>query len=129
MRAAKPAASSAAAAGDHGPSALRRRAGLWRTLTGSASTAVAAFALLAFGCALLAVAGPRASAELRTSAFRQLVARTPAAEKTIIGGSKEQSDGGTLDAELSGAVKRMHARALEPTKTSDGDGDKAMYER
>jgi hypothetical protein len=51
------------------------------------------------------------------------------AEKTIIGGSKEQSDGGTLDAELSGAVKRMHARALEPTKTSDGDGDKAMYER
>jgi hypothetical protein len=51
------------------------------------------------------------------------------AEKTIIGGSMEQSNGGTLDPELSGAVKRMHARALETTKTSDGDGDKAITER
>jgi putative ABC transport system permease protein len=57
----------------------------WRRLTGSASGTVIAFGVLALACALAAVAGPRASAQLRTSAFRQLVASTPALTKTIVG--------------------------------------------
>ena len=57
----------------------------WRRLTGSASGTAIAFGVLALACALAAVAGPRASAQLRTSAFRQLVASTPALSKTIVG--------------------------------------------
>jgi putative ABC transport system permease protein len=63
-----------------------RPAARWRrSLTGSATAAVVAFGLLAFGCTMVAVAGPRAGAELRTNAFRQAVAQTPAGTKTILG--------------------------------------------
>jgi len=57
----------------------------WRRLTGSAAATTVAFSLLVCACALIAVAGPRASAELRTNAFRQLVASTPAVAKAVIG--------------------------------------------
>jgi len=56
----------------------------WRALTGSASTVVAALGLLVCLSALLAVAGPRAAAEIRTDAFRQLVATSPATDKAVI---------------------------------------------
>jgi putative ABC transport system permease protein len=62
-----------------------RVAGWWRRLTGSASGTAIAFGVVALACALAAVAGPRTSAQLRTSAFRQLVASTPALSKSIIG--------------------------------------------
>jgi putative ABC transport system permease protein len=68
--------------------AARSRSGVaasWRRLTGSAAVTTLAFGLLVCMCALVAVGGPRASAHLRTNAFRELVARTPALDKTVIG--------------------------------------------
>ena len=65
---------------------LRIRAGAWwRALTGSASSAAVALGLLLCLCALLAVVGPRAVAQLRTSAVRQLIATGPATDKTVVG--------------------------------------------
>ena len=57
----------------------------WRVLTGSASTAAVALGLLLCLCALLAVVGPRAAEQLRTNAFRQLIATSPATDKTVMG--------------------------------------------
>jgi len=72
-----------------GPAGSVRLTGLvargWRRLTGSASGTAIAFGVVALACALAAVAGPGASAQLRTSAFRQLVASTPSLTKTIVG--------------------------------------------
>ncbi len=62
-----------------------RGAAWWRALTGSASAAAAALGLLICLCTLLAVVGPRAAGELRTSALRQLIATTPATDKAVIG--------------------------------------------
>jgi hypothetical protein len=53
--------------------------------------------------------------------------RKGVAEETIIGGSGEQSDGGTLDVELSGAAARIYRNAVENRETPDGD--KALTER
>jgi hypothetical protein len=53
--------------------------------------------------------------------------RKGVAEKTVIGGSGEQSDGGTLDADLSGAASRIYRNAVENRETPDGD--KALTER
>jgi putative ABC transport system permease protein len=65
---------------------LGSRAGAWwRALTGSASAAAAALGLLVCLCALLAVVGPRADAQLRSSALRHLLATAPAANKAVIG--------------------------------------------
>jgi putative ABC transport system permease protein len=65
---------------------LGSRAGAWwRALTGSASTAAAALGLLACLCTLLAVIGPRATAQVRTTAVRQLIATAPAINKAVIG--------------------------------------------
>ena len=69
-----------------GPARLTGRAAHgWRRLTGSASGTAIAFGVVTLACALAAVAGPRASAQLRTSAFKQLVASAPALNKTIVG--------------------------------------------
>ena len=57
----------------------------WRALTGSASAAPVALGLLACLGTLLAVAGPRAGAEMRTAAFRNFIAAAPATEKAVIG--------------------------------------------
>jgi putative ABC transport system permease protein len=57
----------------------------WRALTGSASAATAALGLLACLCTLLAVIGPRATAQVRTTAVRQLIATAPAINKAVIG--------------------------------------------
>jgi putative ABC transport system permease protein len=78
----------------------------WRRLTGSASGTAIAFGVLALACALAAVAGPRTSAQLRTSAFRQLVASTPALDKTIVG---------TLDAGSFGFATHSQAGSAELT--------------
>jgi putative ABC transport system permease protein len=65
---------------------LGGRAGAWwRALTGSASTAAVALSLLACLCTLLAVIGPRATAQVRTTAVRQLVKTAPAINKAVIG--------------------------------------------
>jgi putative ABC transport system permease protein len=69
-----------------GPARLTGRvAHGWRRLTGSASGTAIAFGVVTLACALAAVVGPRASAQLRTSAFKQLVASAPALDKTIVG--------------------------------------------
>ncbi len=57
----------------------------WRALTGSASTAVAALGLLVCLCTLLAVVGPRATAQVRTDAYRQVIATAYATDKVVIG--------------------------------------------
>lgn len=57
----------------------------WRALAGSASVAAVALGLLACLCTLLAVAGPRAAAQLRTTAFRQFIAGAPALDKDVVG--------------------------------------------
>ena len=62
-----------------------RSAAWWRALTGSASTAAVALSLLACLCTLLAVVGPRATAQVRTTAVRQLVATAPVINKAVIG--------------------------------------------
>ena len=70
------------------PGSARLRLGLvsrWRLITGSASATAVAFCVVAFACSLVALAGPRAGAQLRTNAFRQIVAATPAANKTVVG--------------------------------------------
>jgi putative ABC transport system permease protein len=65
---------------------LGSRAGAWwRALTGSASKAAAALGMLACLCTLLAVIGPRATAQVRTTAVRQLVATAPVINKAVIG--------------------------------------------
>jgi putative ABC transport system permease protein len=64
---------------------LGSRAGAWwRGLTGSASIAAVALSLLACLCTLLAVVGPRATAQVRTTAARQLIATAPAINKAVI---------------------------------------------
>ena len=82
------------------PPAARRRPSIaprWRRLTGSAAATTFAFGLLVCMCTLVAVAGPRASAHLRTNAFRELVARTPALDKTVIGTDDLSSLGPALN--------------------------------
>jgi putative ABC transport system permease protein len=81
----------------------------WRRLTGSASGAAIAFGVLALACALAAVAGPRASAQLRTSAFRQLVASTPALTKTIVG----TVNAGSIDFAVNSQVQAAQVTQLQ----------------
>jgi len=57
----------------------------WKALTGTAPAAAVALGLLACMCTVLAVAGPRAAAQLRTTAFRQYISAAPAAQKTVVG--------------------------------------------
>jgi putative ABC transport system permease protein len=82
------------------PPAARRRSSIaarWRRLTGSAAVTTFAFGLLVCMCALVAVAGPRTNAHLGTDAFRELVARTPALAKTVIGTDDLSSLGPALN--------------------------------
>jgi putative ABC transport system permease protein len=80
-----------------------------RRLTGSASGTAIAFGVVALACALAAVAGPRASAQLRTSAFRQLVASTPALTKTIVG----TVNAGSIDFGLHNQVEARQVTQLQ----------------
>ena len=85
------------------PNGVRSRvARSWRRLTGAAAVSALAFGLIAGGCCLVAVAGPRASAALRTTAFRQTVAAAPALDKAVVGTIDDDSLatalGGSLDA-------------------------------
>jgi putative ABC transport system permease protein len=109
---------SAPASAERGPAARRparparlaaRAASGWRRLTGSASGTAIAFGLLALACALAAVAGPRASAQLRTNAFRQLVASAPPLDNVIIG---------TLDAGSLGSATNSHVGAAVVTRVA-----------
>jgi len=96
-----------------GPARPVRLTGLvargWRRLTGSASGTAIAFGVVALACALAAVAGPRASAQLRTSAFRQLVASTPALNKTIVG----TVNAGSIDFGLHNQVEANQVTQLQ----------------
>ena len=69
----------------------------WRLISGAASATAAAFCLVAFACSLVAVAGPRATAQLDTNAFRQLAVSTPAGDKTVMGAMDAQSLGTALN--------------------------------
>jgi putative ABC transport system permease protein len=62
---------------------LRRVTGSWKTSAGTASAATVSLGLLLFACVLLALAGPRFGVQLQTNAVRQVIARTPVAEKVI----------------------------------------------
>lgn len=82
------------------PSLLRMlAASSWRQLTGTASAAVG-FCLVACACCLVAVAGPRAGTQLRTTAFQHLAATTPAADTSVIG----TLDAGSLSSALNQQV-------------------------
>lgn len=76
----------------------------WRLITGAASATAVVFCLVAFACTLVAVAGPRASAQLDTKAFRQLAAATPAADKSVMG---------TLDADTVGTALTKQVGAAQ----------------
>ncbi len=76
----------------------------WRLITGAASATAIAFCIVALACTLVAVAGPRASAQLDTNAFRQLAATTPAADKTVMG---------TLDADTLGTALNRQVGAAQ----------------
>jgi putative ABC transport system permease protein len=93
------------------PPRRHRLAAGWRRLTGAASTTAVAFCLLACGSALVAVAGPRASAELATNALGQLAAATPPLEESVIG----TTDANTLASATGHPVDQgqlQHARAV-----------------
>jgi putative ABC transport system permease protein len=72
----------------------------WRLITGAASATAVAFCLVASASSLVAVAGPRAGAQLRTNAFRQIVAATPAADKTVVGTLDANTLGAALNAQV-----------------------------
>ncbi len=62
---------------------LRRVTGSWKTSAGTASAATVSLGLLLFACVLLALAGPRFGAQLQTNAVRQVITRSPIADKVI----------------------------------------------
>ena len=62
---------------------LRRVTGSWKTGAGTASAATVSLGLLLFACVLLALGGPRFSAQVQTNAVRHVMAQTPVAEKVI----------------------------------------------
>ena len=59
------------------------RAGTVRALTGAGPAATASFALLVLGCVFLAVAAPRASLAMRTTALHQQLAAVPAVQRSV----------------------------------------------
>lgn len=65
-------------------SLTRRAARGWRMLAGNARTATAGLGLLMLACVLAAMAGPRVSAQMQTSALRAEIARAPAGTPTIL---------------------------------------------
>lgn len=83
----------------------------WRRLVGTASGITIGFGVLVLACALVAVAGPRASEQLRTSAFRQILAREPALDTTIVG----RVDAGSL-----GFALHSQVGATQLTRTQAG---------
>ncbi len=87
-----------------------RLAAGWRALTGSASAAAVALGLLACLCTALAVAGPRAAGELRTTALSKLIAAAPAVAKTVVASTED----GTLSspAGLSASQLRLGTQQL-----------------
>jgi putative ABC transport system permease protein len=87
----------------------------WRRLTGAASATAVAFCLLACAGGLVAVAGPRASAQLRTHALRQLAAAAPALGAAVVGNIDANSLGTALNtpvdqAQLQRAKADLHRR-------------------
>jgi putative ABC transport system permease protein len=75
--------------GHRGDGAVARLATAWRALTGSAPAAAVTLGLLGCLCAGLAVAGPRAGAELRSTALSKLIAAAPAANKTVVASTED----------------------------------------
>jgi putative ABC transport system permease protein len=95
-------------AGTSGPAGLSRLRILvttrWRQITGSASATAVAFCLVACACSLVAVAGPRAGAQLGTNAFRQLARSTPAADKTVVGALDDNTLGAAFNRPVGAAL-------------------------
>jgi putative ABC transport system permease protein len=98
----------------------------WRALTGSGSATTVAFGVLASAGVLVALAGPRASAELSTNAFRDQVAQTPAIAKTVIGTDTDSDlsagfQPGISYAQIQSAqhllAGRLSALPLDPART------------
>jgi putative ABC transport system permease protein len=99
----------------------------WRALTGSASTAAVALSLLACLCTLLAVIGPRATASVRTTAVRQLIATALPFNKAVIGTVSDSSLGAGqplgLDAGLIERTKDQLRRNLQTLPLSPAVAD------
>jgi putative ABC transport system permease protein len=100
----------------------------WRRLEGSASSAALAFAVLVCACLVLAVAGPRSGAQLRTKAFQQLAAATPAIDKTVSGtvsaGDLVEPTGqsvGLAQLQLIGARLRSNLARVAPLTAASSD--------
>jgi putative ABC transport system permease protein len=89
-----------------------RTAGGWRRLTGSASGTAIAFGVLALACSLAAVAGPRTSAQLGTTAFRQLAASAPALDTSIVGTLDAGSLGTATQSQVGSALLTRVAAKL-----------------
>lgn len=107
-------APSAGAAGTGAPRAQRARAG-WTRLTGAGPGISAGLALLIFACVFMAVAGPRASLNLRTHALhRALAGAGPLAESVF--GNVDYSGFSTMQQGPFGAASISHARAALASK-------------
>jgi putative ABC transport system permease protein len=105
---------------------LGNRASGWRALTGSASAAATALGLLVCLCTLLAVVGPRAEAQVRTTAVRQVMAAGPATDKAVIGtvsdatlgaGQPQGLDAGLIERARAQLHANLATLPLSPART------------
>jgi putative ABC transport system permease protein len=102
-----------------------RTPGWWRVLTGSASTSAVALGILLCLFTLLAVAGPRADAQLRTIAFRHVVATAPATDKAVVGsvsdttlgvGEPQGLDAGQVERTKDALRRNLQTLPLSPAR-------------
>jgi len=91
-----------------------RLSGRWRALTGTASAATAGLGLLMLACVLVAMAGPRASAQMQTRAVRQIIAQASADSKAVVATASASqltpSTGVPTVAEITGVASELHAQ-------------------
>jgi putative ABC transport system permease protein len=86
----------------------------WRALTGTASAATAGLGLLVLACVLVAMAGPRASAQMQTRAAQQIIAQAPADSKVVVARASASqmtpSTGVPTVAEITGVGSELHSQ-------------------
>jgi putative ABC transport system permease protein len=93
---------------------VSRLRGRWRALTGSASAATAGLGLLVLACVLVAMAGPRASAQMQTNAVRKIIAQAPADTKAVVAAASASqltpASGVPTVAEITGVGTELRAQ-------------------
>jgi putative ABC transport system permease protein len=93
---------------------LSRLRGRWRALTGTASAATAGLGLLVLACVLVAMAGPRASAQMQTNAVRQMIRHATADTKAVVATASASQltppSGVPTVAEITGVGTALHAQ-------------------